>query len=339
MPTETPLPTPPPTPLPASVYVEGVALKKVIGDRLLPVIYGYTYDNRLYRSRDNGRVWDFVSAAPAVDDFIMSPANPFVLYSGAALDCSAEGAETQPLYVSTDGGVTFIDLKPILALRPLLAHPTDPETLLAAACDGIYLTEDGGQTWQMRSDSSESALWRDYVAVEMVAAYLAGAPEPEAPNWDHLYVLAQNADGASVVAYSGSEGDDWGQITPADAKNPFKISSLAADPAIAGRLWLAESEGVWATENLGQFWGFTGRGLEGVLEMGLNDLVQQPDNRLFVGTKMGLFTKLADEAEWAALSGEPFSQLDVQGLLFTDSAPDHLWLNTNDGVYTYGDEE
>jgi hypothetical protein len=326
--------------------VGGQRLKKVIGDRLSQVIYGYRTDGRLYRSFDNGYSWQLVTASPLVDHFIMSPADPFTLYSAPSLDCIAGDAVDQPFFVSIDGGATFEDRAPIMNLQPLLAHPLKEDTVWAAGCDGVYLSEDGGRTWQVRSNAGESALWRDYTAVEMAASYLAGDPQPAEANWDHLYVVAERADGAGIVAYSGDLGDTWGQITPADSQTVFYIDALTADPTVAGRLWLAERLGVWATEDLGNFWGLTNRGLETVTgddpaagSVNLNDVVQLPNERLFLAASDGLYTKLTNEAVWQKVTNEMFDLLDVQSLLFTDSKPGKLWLNTDDGVYTYKIQE
>ena len=351
-PTATPVVYPTATPQPQSgesggLEVGGYALRKVIGDRLSPVIYAFTVEDRLYRSTNNGRSWSLVSTRPAVRDFIMSPADPYMLYSGLELDCEADSAFVQSVFVSADGGASFTAWDPPVSLKPLLAHPTDPNRALAASCDGIYMTGNGGQHWELLSDSSETALWRDYVPVEIAAAYTAnsaGQPVGQGLTWEHLYVVAEAPGGASVVAYSNDEGDSWGQISPSGATAPFRITSLAVAPQTAGRVWVAEIQGVWSTQDNGLFWALSNAGLSSVLdrgyagrELGLNDVVLHPDETLYLGTGVGLYEKPVAGAAWIKTDATeaPFRLSSVQSILFTDSRPDVLWLNTDTGVFLH----
>lgn len=348
-PTATPVATPTATPLPEPAATEGLdiggyALRKVIGDRLSPVIYAFTLEDRLYRSTNNGRSWSLVSTRPAVGDFIMSPADPYVLYSGLELECAEEPAFVQPVFVSTDGGASFTAWEPPVTLKPLLAHPADPNRALAASCDGIYVTGNGGQHWELLSDSGETPLWRDYVPVEMAAAYDAGQLAGQGLSWEHLYAVAEAPGGGGVVAYSNDQGDTWGQISPSGATAPFRMTSLAVDPQAAGRVWVAEIQGVWSTQDNGLFWGLSNAGLSSVLDrgyagrkLGLNDVVLHPEGMLYLGTSVGLYEKAVAATSWAKTdpADAPFRLAAVQSILFTDSRPDVLWLNTDRGVFLH----
>jgi photosystem II stability/assembly factor-like uncharacterized protein len=323
--------------------VDGYTLRKVIGDRLSPVIYAFTMEDRLYRSTNNGHSWSLVTTRPAVGDFIMSPADPYVLYSGLELECEQSAVFVQPVFVSTDGGASFMAWGSPVSLKPLLAHPTDPNRALAASCDGIYVTGNGGQHWELLSDASETALWRDYVPAEMAAAYAAPGAGPGL-TWEHLYVVAEAPGGAGVVAYSNDAGNTWGQISPSGATAPFRITSLAVDPQAAGHVWVAEIQGVWSTQDNGLFWGLSNAGLTSVLDrgyagrkLGLNDVVLHPNGTLYLGTGVGLYEKPAAGVAWAktGAADAPFRLSSVQGILFTDSRPDVLWLNTDEGVFLH----
>lgn len=334
------------TPVPSTevdanaVSIEGSRLKLVIGDRLNSTIYGYTTNGWLYRTPDNGQTWELVTREPAVDHFVMSPADPFTLYSGAPLNCARRSARVEPIYRSEDGGGTWLGLLPLQNLQPLLAHPTDPKMLLAAGCDGIYVSDNGGGSWQVKANAGESALWQEYVAVNAKAAYAASEFASSQLNWDHLYVFAHNANNDSVVGYSGDIGDTWGVVTAADSSRRLRISALAVDANVAGRLWIATREGVYSTDDLGSAWSLDDIGLATVLRLNgrqpaLTDLLHHSSGRLILGTVRGVFVRPDVGLGWSQVLASGYTALNVTNMLFTDSNPNTLWLNTTKGVFTY----
>lgn len=331
-----PLPTPTPTlrpvsPLPTPrpsvvvtdgrIRIGGEILKKVIGNRLSPTIYGFTFSDRLYRTPNNGRTWALVTSTPDVDEFLMSPADPYVLYSSYALNCRSQ--RVAPLYRSDDGGLTWENLAPDMSLLPLLADPYDSDTLYAAGCDGIYITYDGGLSWEPVSTAADEPLWDTYVAFEM-----------EAAEGDALYVRADTVSGESVILYSDDGGESWSVISPEATDDPLSISSISVDPYVNGRVWAADAQGVWSTEDLGQFWGLSSAGLANVLDRGLNDVIIHPTEKLFLATDEGFYSKTVSATRWTKL-GRDTVRLEVFNFLFTDSLPSRLWLNTEKGVYRY----
>jgi hypothetical protein len=329
-----PLPTPVPTrrpvsPLPRPVQavtdgrirVGGEVLEKVIGNRLSPTIYGFTFSGVLYRTPNNGRTWALVTRTPDVDEFLMSPADPYVLYSTYPLNCRSTLAA--PLYRSDDGGLTWDDVEPDMSLLPLLADPDDSDVVIAAACDGIYITEDGGFTWSALSTADTEPLWDTYVGLEM-----------ESSEGSSFYLRANSATGESVILYSEDGGETWAIISPEATSDPLSITSLAVDPYMNGYVWFAESQGVWSTEDLGQFWGLSSAGLSNVLPDGLNDVIIHTTDQLFLATEQGFYSKSVGSTRWTKLGRETVA-LDVFNFLFTDSLPSRLWLNTENGVYRY----
>ncbi|QBS38248.1 hypothetical protein E1B22_11405 [Thermaerobacter sp. FW80] len=103
----------------------------------------------LARSADGGRTWEPLSLEGVVDFHAMaaSPARPGLIYGYFYGDGQ--------FYRSEDGGRTWSrtpapDLAGPRGLGPLqlVAHPTDPATLLAAGENGLLLSTDGGRTWE-----------------------------------------------------------------------------------------------------------------------------------------------------------------------------------------------
>jgi hypothetical protein len=67
----------------------------------------------------------------------------------------------------------------------------------------------------------------------------------------------------------------------------------------------------------------------------LNDIVLHPNELLLLATEQGLYGKGTAVNRWSKLGDGVFLRLAIDSLLFTDSRPSRLWLNAEDGVYTF----
>lgn len=103
----------------------------------------------LIRSRDGGRTWETLSLAGEVDfhALTVSPAGGRRVYGffyGDGL-----------FYRSDDGGLTWSRQRVAALAGPdgrgplqLVAHPADPDSLLAAGESGLLRSTDGGRSWE-----------------------------------------------------------------------------------------------------------------------------------------------------------------------------------------------
>ena len=135
---------------------------------------------RVYRTTDGGRNWAVIWEGASLARYLwIDPTNPDVLYvstgiwdrdpllpSAAPPDEETIKNSGLGILKSTDGGQTWTEINrenglDILYVGSLYMHPQDPQTLLAgtghsavaidgkeAGYGGVYLTTDGGQTWQ-----------------------------------------------------------------------------------------------------------------------------------------------------------------------------------------------
>jgi len=325
----------------------GNRLQRVIGDRLSSTLYGIGADDSLFRSEDDGMNWELITTSSDIVDFTMSPADTLVLYSGLGLLCGAadlgpEATAAEPFYRSGDGGVSWERIAPADNLVPLLADPQDVDRLLAADCELPYLSANGGDSWQSKLDRSSVALWDKYRVDEIAVASLVGSASVESANWNYLYASGIDEDGFSVVAYSGDTGETWERITPRISPQPRGISSLAVDPTTAGRLWFADRNGVWYTDDFGASWQLTLLGLGDVLNAGdkldvtgLADILYLPNDDIYLATIGGLYRGRPDSGIWTLVEDGEFGVQQIDSLLVTESQPDRLWVNAEDGVYVY----
>lgn len=333
-----PAPTPVATSNKAMIYPHEI--EKVIGDRLSPTIYAFTTNGLLYRSDDNGRIWFLIRSQLEVDDFVMSVADPNVLYSGKGADCADPTASNEPFYQSLDGGYTWDEMPTAINLRPLLIDPADPYRLFATDCAMLYLSEDGGMSWVEKPDNSAAQLWTTYRVVDMASASLVGDPTPAQPHWQQLYAIGVDANGVGVIAFSGDEGETWANITDPN-QAPEALSVVVAQLKQAGAVWMVAGKGVWATSDFGINWTLTNRGLSSLASAGnLNDLTYAFNGKLYLATTRGLYEKDLAGKMWTKTSKTAFGNENLVNMLLTDSNPEALWINTEDeGVFIYRIEE
>ncbi|MCB9157895.1 MAG: hypothetical protein H6645_12365, partial [Caldilineaceae bacterium] len=320
--------------VPASALrLDGYWVQKVIGDRFSSVIYAFA-NGWLYRSSNDGATWALLTSMPVVDDFVMNADDPNILFSGNHNSC-ADGAPSGPMLKSTNGGLSWFELPDSNGLRPLITHPFKPEIIVAADCQWLYISEDGGNTWRPRPDLSEGALWHTYTIVSAAAVYTEDTENPDDLAWLRLYVGGQAADGSGIVAYTADLGQSWQQITPDVHPAPWGMSTIALDPFNANYNWFADRNGVWYTPDGGMDWRFTYEGLNIDKPEGAGALlfmVMHPTGQIYLGTEHGLYTKVFDGLHWVKVVDTAFDQARVNGILFTETNANLLYLNTSDGV-------
>ncbi len=113
----------------------------------------------LWKSTDNGQTWTPLTdnlPTLGVSSIIVDYSNPDVIYIGTG-DRDAGDAEGKGVYKSTDGGVTFDAYNSGMSsstVGRMIQHPTNPQTILAAASSGIYKSTDGADTWTKMSSGN-----------------------------------------------------------------------------------------------------------------------------------------------------------------------------------------
>ena len=122
------------------------------------VAFAATSTGRVYRSGGAGASATWVEpyaaadAPPAgsINAIVVGPSNPDYVVIGYA------GAGGPKVYLSEDGGahwrnaagVLATDALPAVAVVSLAIHPYSPETIYAATAIGVFITRDGGDSWE-----------------------------------------------------------------------------------------------------------------------------------------------------------------------------------------------
>ncbi len=110
----------------------------------------------LWKTTDNGQSWfPLTDGIPVlgIGDIAVNPKNPDIIYIGTG-DRDATDLDGIGVLKTTDGGLSWnttglsFALSQGLTVNRVLIRPDRPDTLLAATDQGIYRTEDGGDTWK-----------------------------------------------------------------------------------------------------------------------------------------------------------------------------------------------
>src|SRR5262249_31752996 len=129
------------------------SISKIIPDRAHPGVwyilasdegYSYSYDDRLYRSIDNGKTWQY-TRINAVLSFLVQSASSDLIVTRPGRD-----GYKKDLLVSSDFGKTF-RLRSGNAPRAVFDDPADPRILWGSGVDNNYdlsVSFDKGAHWQ-----------------------------------------------------------------------------------------------------------------------------------------------------------------------------------------------
>jgi photosystem II stability/assembly factor-like uncharacterized protein len=124
-------------------------------------IYLGTSAGRLFVSLDSGASWSRFAHLGEGDDYVLdhiaiNPADPNVMYVAA---WSVENSSGD-LFRTLDGGKTWRPLEGVhgKSVRALEIAPSDPKVIVIGALDGVFRSQDGGESWERMSPAGHSDL-------------------------------------------------------------------------------------------------------------------------------------------------------------------------------------
>jgi photosystem II stability/assembly factor-like uncharacterized protein len=270
------------------------------------VLLAGSRDSLLFRSDDAAASWRLVafphgSSPGTFNALIMHPTETGHFYAG--LD--AGNSPDSGLWESKDAGVTWQQQPGLRGARieSLAMWPHDPNVMAAGTGKGVFLSNDGGASWQRISRETDNEM-QDITA-------LAFDPTD------------------SKVIYAGTPHLPWKTV---DAGATWKsvaqgliddsdIFSIRVNPVHPEVLFASACSGIYRSENAGASW-IKLQGIPGTHRR-THIISEDPvlPNTIYAGTTLGLFKSADTGKTWRHLTSE-----QVNWMVFDPAEPRTLYL-------------
>lgn len=254
--------------LPASERIAQIVVSPANGDTVYAAVPGRLWsdsaDRGLYKTTDGGKTWNLilkgVNGSTGCSTIALDPSDPNVLLAGM-WDFRRQGwtfrsggsGPDQPsgsgLFRSADGGATWAEVTPEsgpgfpkkpygrLAVAYAPSNAKRVYAFVESTDSGLFVSDDGGKTWDQR-DKSTWMVWRPFYFANLIV-------DPKNPDrvfkTDGAMIMSEDAGRsfATIGGFAGMHGDVHGVWI--DPTNPQTV--------IAG-----DDGGMWYSYNGGSKW-------------------------------------------------------------------------------------
>ena len=273
--------------------------------------YFGTLDGQIYTSSDAGKTWqllyNFGRPKLFVDHIIVDPRNPRTIYVGAHRHKEPGG-----FFKSTDGGNSFRESAQLKneAIHSLAQSPSDPDTLIAGTFNGIFRSDDAGETWQQLPTQNTPNL----VHVESLAI------DPRTTNI--IYA------GTWYLPYKSSDGGQTWKSIKTGIIDDSDIFAIDIDPHDPNHIIASACSGIYESKAAGESW----KKVQGIPSQSRRTraILQHPSipGVVFAGTTEGFWRseKGGDADSWMVTTSR---QLEINSIAVHPSRPDTVYIGTN----------
>ncbi len=178
-------------------------------------------------------------------------------------------------------------------LSPFCLNPLEPEHLFAVS-KNVYHSKDQGDTWQLLAE--DILFGNNGRKIEVSPA-------------DGQTVVTI---GSELISVSQDYGLSWREYDIPDNNN--NITNIDLDPTDAGRMWattggFADGKKLYVSEDYGETWANLSYNLPNIPALCV--LYDEVENKLYLGTEIGMYISDADEIKWEYMTnGLPFTQVN-----------------------------
>ncbi|MDQ1707227.1 MAG: hypothetical protein QOJ88_438 [Pyrinomonadaceae bacterium] len=270
-----------------------------------------TLDGQIYTSADAGRSWqllyNFNKPKLFVDHIIVDPRDSNTIYVAAHRHKESGG-----FFKSVDGGRRWRESPELKneALHSLTQADADPKVLIAGTFNGIFRSDNSGDTWTQLPTLSTPGL----VHVESLAIDPRTASTIYAGTW---YLPYKSTDG----------GQSWKSIKNGIIDDS-DIFAIDIDPRDPNHVIASACSGIYETANGGALW----TKVQGIPSQSRRTraIVQHPSipGLVFAGTTEGFWRSERGGAKdsWMVTTSR---QLEVNSIAIHPSRPQTIYIGTN----------
>ncbi len=282
--------------------------------------YFGTLDGQIYTSADGAKHWqllyNFGKPRLFVDHIIVDSRNPRVLYVGAHRHNLAGG-----FFKSIDGGVSWLESSQLKneALHSLAQSESNPDTLIAGTFNGIFRSDDAGESWKQLPTQSTPGL----IHVESLAI------DPRTT--DTIYA------GTFYLPYKSLDGGQTWRSIKNGIIDDSDIFAIDIDPRDPNHIIASACSGIYESKNAGESW----RKVQGIPSQSRRTraILQHPSmpGIVFAGTTEGFWRseRGGDADSWMVTTSR---QLEINSIAVHPSRPDMVYIGTNNyGVMVSSD--
>ncbi len=291
-----------------------------------------TSSSKLFVSTDDGGSWSSLAQLGDGDDLVLDhvvfdPAHPGTIY---AAGWSVESNERGELFRSRDDGRSWETIPAMhgKSIRAFALAPGHPEIMVAGALDGVYRSDDAGQSWRKITPEHHAELKN----FESVALDPADPRVIYAGTW---HLPWKTTDG----------GATWTNIKKGIIDDS-DVFSIILDPQTPSTMYASACSGIYKSENAGELF----HKIQGIPFSARRTRVlkQDPNDRnvVYAGTTEGLWKTVDAGKTWKRVSAANIIVNDVlvdprrssrvllatdrSGVLASDNAA-QTWLASNRG--------
>jgi photosystem II stability/assembly factor-like uncharacterized protein len=273
--------------------------------------YFGTLDGQIYTSADAGKSWqllyNFGKPRLFVDHIIVDPRNSKVIYVAAHRHKEPGG-----FFKSTDGGTSFNESSELRkeAIHSLAQSESDPNTLFAGTFNGIFKSDDAGDSWNQLPTSNTPNL----VHVESLAI------DPRTSNT--IYA------GTWYLPFKSSDGGQTWKSIKTGIIDDSDIFAIDIDPRDPNHIILSACSGIYESKSAGESW----KKVQGIPSQSRRTraILQHPSapGIVFAGTTEGFWRsdKGGDPDSWMVTTSR---QLEINSIAVHPSRPDVVYIGTN----------
>jgi photosystem II stability/assembly factor-like uncharacterized protein len=273
--------------------------------------YFGTLDGQIYTSADAGKSWQFLYNFDRprlfVDHILVDPRDSRVLYVAAHRHKEAGG-----FFKSTDGGHHWRESPELKneALHSLTQAEADPNVLIAGTFNGIFRSDNAGDSWTQLPTSSTAGL----VHVESLAI------DPRTTNT--IYA------GTWYLPYKSTDGGKTWKTIKNGIIDDSDIFAIDIDPRDPNHVIASACSGIYETRSAGDNW----KKVQGIPSQSRRTraILQHPSiaGLVFAGTTEGFWRseRGGDADSWMVTTSR---QLEINSIAVHPSRPQTVFIGTN----------
>lgn len=313
-----------------------------------------TSSGRLYISDDRGQTWTRFAHLGEGFDYVLDnieidPTNSKTMYVAG---WSIEG-RTGEIFKSTDGGFTWKSLQGMKGKSVHALHfaPSNSRILIAGALDGVYRTNDGGDSWNRISPENHKDI-KDVGSIaidpknpDIVYAgtyHLAWKTTDGGQTWHQINRgMIDDSDVFSIIVdpkspnvvyasacsgiYTSQAAGELFKKVPGIPFSSRRTRVLKQDPRNGNVVYAGTTEGLWRTEDAGKTWKRIS-----AANVIVNDVVIHPTdpNLILLATdRIGVLMSTNGARAFVA-SNRGFSHRQVASIAVDEKNPNRVYAGT-----------